>query len=126
METIVPTIKGQKQERSLCQRVDAKFGKLKVSEITASLLSEYRDTRIAEVSPQTVKHEISCVRRVLRIAQAEWGIWLPQGIPAVRMPKLLPVASAGSVIRRRADCWMLYQIRQRGGLFCLRHSHETL
>ena len=88
VETIVPTIKGQKQERSLCQRVDAKFGKLKVSEITASLLSEYRDTRIAEVSPQTVKHEISCVRRVLRIAQAEWGIWLPQGIPAVRMPKL--------------------------------------
>jgi len=87
-ETIVPTMKGQKQERSLCQRVDAKFGKLKVSEITASLLSEYRDTRIAEVSPQTVKHEISCVRRVLRIAQAEWGIWLPQGIPAVRMPKL--------------------------------------
>ena len=88
VETIVPTIKGQKQERSLCQRVDAKFGKLKVSEITASMLSRYRDARVAEVSPQTAKHEISCVRRVLRIAQAEWGIWLPQGVPAVRMPKL--------------------------------------
>ena len=88
IETIIPTMKGRKQERSLCQRLDAKFGKLKVTEITASLLSRYRDIRVTEVSAQTVKHEISCVRRVLRIAQTEWGIWLPQGLPSVRMPKL--------------------------------------
>ena len=88
VKTIVPTMKGNKQEHSLCRRVDAKFGKLKVTEITALNLSAYRDSRSSEVSAQTVKHEISCVRRVLRIAQTEWGIWLPQGVPAVRMPKL--------------------------------------
>jgi integrase len=51
-------------------------------------LAAYRDRRLKEVGPQTVKHEINLLRRILKLASDEWGITLPNGVPTIRMPRL--------------------------------------
>jgi integrase len=50
-------------------------------------LATYRDHRSSEVAPQTVKHEINLVRRVIKLAIAEWGLGLAE-VPYVRLPRL--------------------------------------
>jgi integrase len=50
-------------------------------------LSEYRDQRLEVVSSQTVIHELSLLRAILRTAATEWAIPFPQGIPTIRLPK---------------------------------------
>ena len=84
----LPLLKSIKQEQSLVRRISARLGKTHVSEITNQRLASYRDLRFNEVSAQTVKHEINFIRRILKLAQSEWGIQLPQGIPSIRLPRL--------------------------------------
>ena len=50
-------------------------------------MATYRDHRSSEVAPQTVKHEINLVRRVIKLAIAEWGLGLAE-VPYVRLPRL--------------------------------------
>jgi integrase len=87
-ERIVPLMRGIKQEYSLCSRVGAYFGSYYPEELSSKTLGSYRDKRLQEVSAQTVKHEVNCVKRVLKIATEEWGLMLPRGVPDVRLPRL--------------------------------------
>ena len=87
-ERIVPFMRGIKQEYSLCRRVGTYFGSFYPEEVSSKLLGGYRDKRLQEVSSQTVKHEVNCVKRVLKIATEEWGLVLPRGVPDVRLPRL--------------------------------------
>ncbi len=59
---------------------------LSLAALTSTHLAEYRDLRLKHVSPQSVKHELSLLNRVLVTAQNEWGVILPRGIPTVRKP----------------------------------------
>ena len=65
-ESIVPLMRGCKQEYSLCRRVGAYFGSYYPEELSSKTLGSYRDKRLQEVSAQTVKHEVNCVKRVDR------------------------------------------------------------
>ena len=84
----LPLLKSTKQEKSLARRVSARLSNTFINEITNQRLAYYRDARIKEVSAQTVKHEINFVRRILKLAQSEWGVKMPQGIPSIRLPRL--------------------------------------
>lgn len=85
-EEIVPTLKGRVQDESKIKIINKNIGTLLLSDISSSLLAEYRDNRLKLLSPQTVKHELSMINRVLKIAVNEWGYTLPSGIPAVKYP----------------------------------------
>ena len=84
----LPLLKSTKQEKSLARRVSVRLGKTFITEITNQRLASYRDLRVKEVSAQTVKHEINFIRRILKLAQSEWGVRIPQGIPSIRLPRL--------------------------------------
>ena len=87
-EEVVPTLKGKSQDSSRIKIINNGLGNLFLAELTSLLLAEYRDNRLKQLSPQSVKHELSMVSRVLKIATTEWGYVLPNGIPAVKHPTL--------------------------------------
>ncbi len=84
----VPLLRGVQQVGQKCRFLAKELGHHKVSDITSSVLSTYRDKRLQQVGPQTVVHELSLIKRVLRISAAEWAVQLPNGVPDVIMPKL--------------------------------------
>ena len=86
--SVLPTLKGQKQEASRLRRINAEFGSMLAQELRNHHLAAYRDRRLKEVGPQTVKHEINLLRRILKLASDEWGTTLPHGVPSIRMPRL--------------------------------------
>ena len=86
--SVLPSLKGHKQEASRLRRINSEFGSVPAQELRNHHLAAYRDRRLGEVGPQTVKHEINLLRRVLKLASEEWGISLPNGIPTIRMPRL--------------------------------------
>jgi integrase len=85
---ILPSLRSQKSEQSRLQHLRSHFGLFSLAQIKSSDLAEYRDMRLTLVGPQSVKHELGLLRRVLNIAHVEWGYTLPHGIPAVSLPKL--------------------------------------
>ena len=64
------------------------LGHLSLAALNSAHLAEYRDMRLSMVSPQTVKHELSLINRVLVTAETDWYIQLPHGIPKVRKPTI--------------------------------------
>jgi integrase len=66
------------------------LGKHNLSSLTAAHVAKHRDKRLKEVSPQTVKHEIGLLNRVLKHCVMDWGIHLKNGIVTenVRKPTL--------------------------------------
>ena len=87
-EAIFPYIRGKRPENSRLKNLEETFGAYTISELTTTRLAEYRNKRLKVVGPQTVKHELGLLLRILRLALSEWGFTLPNGIPLVKMPKL--------------------------------------
>jgi integrase len=85
---ILPSLRSQKSEQSRLQHLRSHFGLFSLAQIKSSDLAEYRDMRLTHVGPQSVKHELGLLHRILNIAHVEWGYTLPRGIPAVSLPKL--------------------------------------
>lgn len=87
-EDLFPSIRGKKPEHSRLKSLDKNFGAKTLADITAVRLAEYRNARLKVVGPQALRHEIGLLLRILRLAQSEWGIQLPNGVPKIKMPKL--------------------------------------
>ena len=87
---ILPSKKAVASEASRIKRLDRELGGYSLSRLSPSIISEYRNRWLKTHSPQTVKHEISLLSRVLNAAIREWDIHLPHGNPVTRvtMPKL--------------------------------------
>ena len=95
---VVPTLKGGSRDMSRIRTLKTHMGKYAVASITSAMIAQYRDSRLATISkstgklvgPQTVKHELSMLQRVLKKGAQEWGVLLPGGIPTlqVKMPRL--------------------------------------
>ncbi len=85
---ILPSLKGAKSELSRIKHLRSHFGQFSLAQIKPHDLSEYRGKRLRLVGPQSVKHELGLLNRILKLAHNEWGFTLPYGVPAVSMPKL--------------------------------------
>ena len=90
MTEVLPKMRGKTQGEYLIKRLIEVFGKYKLTSMTATMLSSYRDDRLAQVSAQTVLHELGMISRILKAAQLDWGIVIPGGHPVsqVRKPKV--------------------------------------
>ena len=88
IDRVAPLLKSCRREIDRARLMQQRLGKFRVGQITNARLAEYRDARLNCVAPQTVKHEINLVRRVLKLAVDEWGLVLPNGVPSVRSPRL--------------------------------------
>ncbi len=73
--------------KSCCDMLAKELGKYSCARLSPSHIADYRDKRLKEVSPTTVNHGLSMLYKLLKLAQDEWGIPFPQGIPKVKKPK---------------------------------------
>ena len=63
------------------------FADAKLSDVTPSQISQYRDHRLREVSQDSVRHELNLIKSVYKVAAAEWEgcedllnpvtVWIP-------------------------------------------------
>jgi integrase len=60
-----------------------------LEKLTPTSLAAYRDERMTEVKPGTVRRELSLIHHALDIARTEWGLHLPTNpVALVRQPPL--------------------------------------
>ena len=59
-------LKGWSQEQSRCRGLSERLGDRALTNIRPALLAEYREERLGQVSPKTVREELSLLQRVLR------------------------------------------------------------
>jgi len=85
---ILPSLRGQKAEKTRVRHLRRELGKRTLVELTPCRLAEFRQERLKVLGPQSVKHELGLLNRVLKLAHSEWGISLPGGVPAVKAPRL--------------------------------------
>lgn len=90
---VLPQKKSQRVVVSQIKYLTTAMGHMALAALTSSALAKYRDKRLAAgAAPQTAKHDLSLISRVLNIAMKEWGIALPHGNPVnqIKMPALPP------------------------------------
>ena len=64
------------------------LGDLRLIHLTPKEIASYRDIRLKEVSPASLKRELTILSRVLTIASRDWGISIPQNpVKMISLPK---------------------------------------
>jgi len=80
-------------EQARLRRLIADMGELSLAALEAAHVAKFRDQRLKDgAAPQTVKHELGLLGRVLKHCVMDWGIPLTRGIVTsqVRKPSLPP------------------------------------
>jgi integrase len=64
------------------------LGALRLIHLTPKEVATYRDLRLKEVSPSSLKRELTILSRVLTIASRDWGISIQQNpVKMISLPK---------------------------------------
>ena len=89
---IVPTKKGAVQERSRIRILSlSPLAKRSLASLQGKDVAAYRDTRLKEVAPNTVRLELALLSHLFTIAVKEWGMsGLINPVAQARMPKKSP------------------------------------
>ena len=85
---ILPTHKGQQVEAYRLGTLKKHLGDLRLIHLTPKEIASYRDVRLKEVSPASLKRELTILSRVLTIASRDWGISIPENpVSMISLPK---------------------------------------
>lgn len=86
-EEISPTKRGQTIETlRLGKLMESSLAKYKMAALSSKLIAEWRDGRLKEVSPATVRREIDILSAVINQSRKEWGIHIENPIALIRRP----------------------------------------
>ena len=88
-DTVSVTKKGTEPERiRLVKIARHTLGKLPIAQLKSLHFAQYRDQRLKEVSPSTVRKELNLLSHVIDTARKEWNFYIPHNpISGVRRPK---------------------------------------
>ncbi len=89
---VIPSKKGARQE-SMRMRIwkRSSLAKRSIASIQGMDIAAYRDARLKEVAPNTVRHELALLSHVFTIAVKEWGMGgLVNPVKQIRAPKMPP------------------------------------
>jgi integrase len=92
---IAETHKGSQAELSRLNHLDAKLGHRFVELLTPSALTEYRDSRLKEVSPVSVRRELIILSAMFEIAVNEWQWMRSNPLKSVKKPIASPARRRG-------------------------------
>ena len=85
---VSPSHKGQQVEAYRLGTLKRHLGDLRLIHLTPKEIASYRDDRLKEVSPSSLKRELTILSRVLTIASRDWGIPIPQNpVSMISLPK---------------------------------------
>jgi integrase len=88
IEEVTPTKKGDSQERyRAAQWKKTKLADMQLDKITGEVLAQYRDSRLKEVSANTVRLELAFLSVVFEQCRKEWGLAVINPVRQIRMPK---------------------------------------
>jgi integrase len=77
----------QNREAQLARRLLMVFGDCTCDEITTSLVAEYRDARLKEVSAYTVRLELALLSHLFTIARREWNVQIDNPVSNIKKPR---------------------------------------
>ncbi len=94
---VLPDKKGKQGTESLIKILtESELGRMPLAALSPEAVATYRDHRLKTISkktgkpasPQTVRHALSLLSRVINLAMKEWGILLAHGNPCaqIKMP----------------------------------------
>ena len=89
---VIPAKKGAKQE-SMRIRIwkRSPLANRSLASIQGKDIAAYRDTRLKEVAPNTVRHELAVLSHLFTISVKEWGLTgLVNPVQQIRAPKMPP------------------------------------
>ena len=85
---ILPTHKGQQAEQYRLGNLKRHFGDMRLADLTSKEVAKYRDRRLKQVSPASLKRELTILSQALTTASKDWGITLPQNpVGMISLPK---------------------------------------
>jgi integrase len=88
VEEVTPTKKGESQERYRANQFrKSKLADMQLDKITGEVVAQYRDTRLKEVSANTVRLELAFLSVVFEQCRKEWGLAVSNPVRQIRMPK---------------------------------------
>jgi integrase len=88
VEEVTPTKKGKSQERYRANQLSkTKLANMQLDKITGVVVAQYRDFRLKEVSPNTVRLELAFLSVVFEQCRKEWGLEVSNPVRQIRMPK---------------------------------------
>jgi len=88
VEEVTPLKKGESQERYRANQFrKTKLADMTIDKITGEVVSQYRDARLKEVSPNTVRLELAFLSVVFEQCRKEWGLPVTNPVKQIRMPR---------------------------------------
>jgi integrase len=88
VEEVTPLKKGESQERYRANQFrKTKLADMSIDKITGEVVAQYRDARLKEVSPNTVRLELAFLSVVFEQCRKEWGLAVSNPLRQIRMPK---------------------------------------
>ena len=85
---ISPSHKGQQVEVYRLGTLKRRLGSIRLIHLTPKEVASYRDIRLKEVSPSSLKRELTILSQVLTVASKDWGISIPQNpVSIISLPK---------------------------------------
>jgi integrase len=88
VEEVTPFKKGESQERYRANQFrKTKLADMTIDKITGEVVSQYRDARLKEVSPNTVRLELAFLSVVFEQCRKEWGLSVTNPVKQIRMPR---------------------------------------
>ncbi len=88
VEEVTPLKKGESQERYRANQFrKTKLADMSIDKITGEVVAQYRDARLKDVSPNTVRLELAFLSVVFEQCRKEWGLAVSNPIRQIRMPK---------------------------------------
>ena len=70
---VLPSHKGQQVERYRLGTLKKHLGSLRLIHLTSKEMASYRDIRLQEISPTSLKRELTILSQVLTVASKDWG-----------------------------------------------------
>jgi integrase len=88
VDEVTPLKKGESQERYRANQFrKTKLADMTIDKITGEVVSQYRDARLKEVSPNTVRLELAFLSVVFEQCRKEWGLPVTNPVKQIRMPR---------------------------------------
>ena len=84
---VSPSRRGHRWESMRLVKIAKEIGHHRLGDLDATKIAAWRDARLRQVSPASVRREMGLVSAVLRVARQEWGLLNHDPTEGVRMPQ---------------------------------------
>jgi integrase len=90
-QTVTPMKKGAVEEGFRLKSIErSRMARLSLANVTAQVIAEYRDARLATCKPDTVIRDLAVLSSIFNHARKEWGYTFTNPVPLVRKPQASP------------------------------------